>query len=112
MYYFGSWANPLGALRKYEKWRELQRTDYAPRDRGGLTIKQLFDACLASREADLRSGEIVQRTFDSLLKTGKFDADFFGRQRPVASLKPNDFAALKTNFAERKNPVGATNEIN
>lgn len=111
--YFGSWEEgPQAALRNYEAWLDAQHNSYADSDTGGVTIKRLFDACLAAREADFKSGEIAQRTFDSLLKTGKYVAEFFGRAKPVASLTPADFASLKTDFAERKNPVGVTNEIN
>ena len=110
--YFGAWADPDAALAKYLDDRaDLQagRTPATPAD--AVTVADLCNRYLASKEGLLANGEIAAKTFRDMLATARQVTRAFGRVRPVADLAAADFGGLRTQLARRRGPVALANEI-
>jgi hypothetical protein len=67
-----------------------------------ITVKQLCDMVLASKEDMVNTGELAKAPFRGYLDHGKLIAKFFGRDTPISSLTPHDFERLKAYFARPK----------
>lgn len=113
IYYFGTWDDPEGALEEYlTSKRDLEKGRTKPSSVSRrLTVKQLIDAFLTAKEKRRDVGDISPRTFSGLHSTGRLMADFFGRQTPVESLRPEDFAEYRGKIAMTRNAVSVGNEI-
>ena len=113
IHYFGNWSDPEGALEEYHRAKlNLEKgRPKPPAAATGLTIKGLVDAFLTAKERRRDVGDISGRTFDGLRTTGKRIADFFGRQTPVESLQPTDFADYWAMVSKTRNAVSVGNEI-
>src|ERR1700746_3181775 len=61
LHYFGPWADPDGALAKYETEKEARHSGRAPRpDPGDVTIKDVCNAFLNEKRALVGSGEMSE----------------------------------------------------
>jgi integrase len=106
--YFGRWDNPAGALAEYERFAGA-RID---------TVSQaamcLADACnlfLTSKEEDKDQGKLSSRTYEDYKSMCKRLLAFLGRERDMAELQPEDFAAYRRTREEKCNLVSVGNEI-
>lgn len=109
VYYFGRWDDPQAALREFDQWRV--NLEAGNGDTSGATVADVVNDFLAAKQSKAITGEISDRTFDTLHRTGKYIAEFFGRSRLVGSLKPRDFTAMRADIAKRRNPIGVGNEV-
>ena len=76
-----------------------------------MTVGELCDQFLLSKENLVDSGEIVQRTInDYKIITDRIVA-FFGKNRRVNDLRPSDFSSLRADLAKTWGPVRLTVEI-
>lgn len=78
----------------------------------GVTVRELANTFLASKENLVNSGELSPRTFADYLATCERMADAIGRERLVSDLAADDFEALRATLAKRWGPVAVGNEIN
>jgi len=77
----------------------------------GLTIRDLCNRFLTSKQLLLDSGELSRLTFrDYFLACGQV-VEAFGRQRLVSDLVAADFEQLRVQLAKRCGPVRLGNEI-
>jgi hypothetical protein len=61
--YFGPWADPDGALEKYNAQKDDLHSGKKPRpDREGVTVKDVVNAFLNHKKDRLDSGELSPRT--------------------------------------------------
>ncbi len=67
-----------------------------------LSVKQLCDLVLASKEDKVNTGELSKATFRGYHVHGKLITKFFGRNTLISSLTPQDFERLKAHFARPK----------
>jgi integrase len=119
VYYLGRVADDPNGIKAREEWNRKRTNIDAGRDADAdespadLSIEKLCFEYLAFQEArrDAREPEISPRTFQGLVATCKTVAEFFGRQRAVASLKPDDFGKLKSHLAKTRRLVALGNEI-
>jgi integrase len=113
MYYFGPWADPMGALEKFQAQRDDLYAGRKPRGAGpaGLTVRELCNRFLTAKKLLLDSGEIAPRTWQEYHTTCERLVSEFGRERPVDDLAADDFEALRGTLGKTRGPVSLGNEI-
>jgi integrase len=105
VHYFGPWADSDGALKKYLDQKDALHAGRTPRpDPQTLTIKDLANAFLNAKKQALEAGELALRTWLDYRVMMATLVDGFGKHRMVASLEPQDFAALKSKLSKRNGP--------
>ena len=113
--YFGSWkAGWEEALRNYEAQRERLYTGREPAQEapeGGVCVKDAVNYFLKIKQDARDAGEIAEKTYREYEAAGVVVLDVLGRATAVEGLRPDDFARLKRNLAERLGPVRMGNEI-
>lgn len=101
MHYFGPWADPQGALARYLDERPYYETGRTP-PRAEVTVGMVLDGFLGEKFAKLSTGDIAQLTYDEYQTTCDVVADALGKDRPVSTILPHDFTALRMKLAVGK----------
>lgn len=105
MHYFGHWADPDAALKKYLDQKDALHAGRKPRvETEGLTVKELANAFLAAKQALVDNGELSPRTWSEYKVTTDLIVDDFGKQRLVVDLDTEDFAKLRKKMAKKWGP--------
>jgi integrase len=106
-HYFGPWSDPDGALAKYEEQADALHAGRTPRpDPEALTVKDLANAFLNAKKAQMDAGELSPRTWDGYKGACDFLVKQLGKARLVSDLGPDDFAKLRNQLAKRYGPHG------
>lgn len=109
-YYFG--IDRDEALKRYVAEREDIQAGRPPRRRhGDTTVAELVDTFLTEKRNRLDAGELSARTWADYYATCKAVTAEFGKARPVADLRPADFAKLRAGVACRLGPVSVLNFV-
>jgi integrase len=112
VHYFGRWDNPQAALNKYLEQKDDLMAGRVPRALlDELTIQDLVNEFLASKDSLKDSGEIGTVYFDELKKTCGRIVEQFGLRRLVVDVLPRDFEKLRAEFANKWSPVTVKNEL-
>jgi integrase len=112
LHYFGPWADADAALRKYLDQRDDLHAGRTPRVAGdGLTVRDLLNRFLTTKQHLLDSGEITARTFSDYHGTCKRIGDAFGLTRRVDDLAADDFERLRAELAKTWGPVALGNQV-
>ncbi len=135
LYYFGRWGNSVQgemhpvddtdataakALDEFNRqWPYIRegRTP-PPIDAGvGCTIRNLCNTFLSSKKSKVETGELSQYSFSEYMRTTDAIVEFFGRDRRVDDLRPDDFEKFRVYLAKGKNggacgPVTLKSKIN
>src|SRR4051812_36036535 len=112
MHYFGPWADPDGALAKYLEQKDALHSGRKPReDTQGVTVKQLCNRFLNAKTARRDVGEITHRTWQGYKYACDLLVAHLGKQRLVADLDPDDFAALRNKMAAKWGPTTLGNVV-
>mgnify|MGYP000050061879 CR=1 FL=1 len=112
MHYFGVWADPDAALRKYLNDRDfLQAGLEPPTDQDRVTIRDLCNHFLTAKQRRLDNNEIGTQTFTGYTYMCGIVIDAFGKFRSAGSIGPRDFTELRSVIAERYGPVRTKNVI-
>src|SRR5215469_15541643 len=99
--YFGPWADPDGALKKYLEEKDDLHAGRTPRpDPDALKVKDLANAFLNAKQALMDADELARRTWDDYKEACDLLVAHAGRGRLVADLGPADFAALRNKAAK------------
>jgi integrase len=102
MHYFGPWDDPDGALAKYLEQKDDLHAGRKPRpDAEALTVKGLANAFLNHKQAKLDAGELAPRSWMNCKEAADLLVSHFGKQRTVADLGTDDFAALKNKMSKK-----------
>src|SRR5262245_9603249 len=105
LHYFGIWADPDGALKKYLEEKDDLLAGRKPRlDPAPLTIKDLCNHYLNAKQVRVQSGELSPRTWEGYKESCDAVVLAFGKGRLVADITPDDFAALRDRLAQRLGP--------
>lgn len=114
IHYFGPWADPEGALRRYrQKATDLHAGEDAPTSptASGASVEDVCDAYLASRESDVVSSRerdkqrhdtsIGPAQFHRYRKAGEVMIEVLGANREADTLRPIDWNKVKTHLAKK-----------
>jgi integrase len=105
-HYFGPWDDPDGALRKYLDQKDDLHAGRTPRpDPEGVTVKDVANAFLDHKRDKMAAGELSVRTWAKYKEVTDLLVSRLGKSRPVADLRPDDFAKLKNAMAKRWGPL-------
>ncbi len=105
--YFGPWGDPDGALAKFLDERDAWFAGRNPRKNGrpdGLTIRDLCNRFLTSKERLLAAGDLVEVTFRLHKETCARLVSYFGGDRLVTDVSPDEFERFRSTFAEALAP--------
>lgn len=117
VYCFGKWDDPQGALDRFNAEREYLENGKLPPSRRSqaepdyLSVRHLCAAFLVAKQNDLGLGYISQQHFDDQQETCKTIVDFFGKERAVSDLGPDDFRKLREHLSKRKTGKGSIGGI-
>jgi integrase len=111
IYYFGPWADPQAALEKYLRQKDELLAGRTPSSGEGLTVRQLVNSFLNSKQRLLDCGEIRQSTFQDYHDNCDRVLRVFGKATLVQSLRPIDFETLRADFAKTHGPVTLCGDI-
>lgn len=113
MHYFGVWEDPTAARDKYMDQRDDLHAGRTPRHTSekGVRLIDLVNSFIHDKKILAGSGELSSRAFDDYKRTGKMVADFFGRERRVEDLRPEDFSRLREQIASTRGVTATGNEI-
>jgi integrase len=112
LHYFGPWADPDGALKKYQEQAEALHAGRAPRhDQEAATVKDVCNAFLSAKQEQVDNGELSPRTWDGYKTACDFLVAQLGKGRLMADLGPADFAKLRARLADRYGPHGLGTHI-
>jgi len=106
LFYFGSWKDPDSALKYYLEVKDDLLAGRRPRPRGSdeLTVANLCDLFLGSRERRVETGDLERRTFKEYRTEAKRIVAELGRTTVVEQLRPEDFAELRAKLGKGVNP--------
>jgi integrase len=112
LHYFGPWEDPEGALNKYLDQKDDLHAGRRPRAHAGeVLVRDVLNHFLTAKKRLLDSGELTARTWGHYHGTCERIAAAFGRTRPVADLRADDFAELRAAVAKSWGPVALGAEI-
>ncbi len=114
LHYFGKWDDPQAALERFNReWPYLSegRTPPPSDTRAGVTVRELVNAFLTSKESKLDGGELTERTFLDYYRACQSLVDQLGKDRRVDDLSPKDFERFRASLAGRGGVVRLRNEI-
>jgi integrase len=102
LYYFGPWADPDGALKKYLEQGGALHAGRNPKPNAeALTVKQLCNEFLTFKLNRVDSGELSPRTFTDYKDACSEVVHAFGKGRLADDLTPGDFADLCKRIAKK-----------
>lgn len=110
--YFGRIDNPQAAL---DEW--LRVKDYLlagrnpPATTEGLTVMDLCNHFMTSRQRKMEAGELKQKTWADYDSCCRRLQAVLGKRRTVADLDAKDFSAFRAHLAGIRSPVALANEI-
>jgi integrase len=102
-HFFGPWENPDAAEKKHHEQKAALKEGRKPREASaGVTVKELVNAFLATKQSLVDSGELTQRSWDDYKSACDLAIEKFGKSRLVADLDPDDFAKLRDVMVKKK----------
>jgi integrase len=105
LHYFGPWSDPDAALTKYLEQKDALHAGRKPRETSdGTTVKELANRFLNAKQQLIDAGELSPRTWTDYKETCDQVLTAFGKQRLLADLDPDDFAALRNKLAKKWGP--------
>ena len=112
MHYFGPWDDPDGALKKYQAERDDLHAGRTPRTKTGcLTLKELLNRFLTSKQHLVDTGELKKVSFMDYKEACRRVSEAFGLDRLVLDLAADDFEELRKTMAKTWGPVRLGAEI-
>ena len=112
LHYFGPWDNAQAALDKYLDQKDDLHAGRTPRvSTDGLTVMDLCNRFLTSKNHQVDSGEITPRTFADYKTVTDRIVRVFGLKRLVDDLRADDFEQLRADISKTRGLVALGNEI-
>ena len=112
MHYFGPWDDPDAALKKYLEQRDELHAGRTPRAKAdGLTVRELLNRFLTSKQNLVDTGELEPVSFFDYKEACRRVAESFGLDRLVLDLAADDFQGLRKTMAKTWGPVRLGAEI-
>lgn len=99
--YFGPWADPDAALKRYLDEKEDLYAGREPRPKGGgVDVRLAINSFLASKESLFKCGELSGQSWRMYKDTCQIIAKFMMLTRAVEDLQPVDFIELREKLAK------------
>jgi len=112
MLYFGPWDDPQAALNRYLSQRDDLYAGRTPRTQlEGMTVREVCNRYLTSKQQLRDSGEIDDRTFNDYYSACEKMLECLNGSRIVADLTPHDFEQLRAKFSKTLGTVALGNAI-
>ncbi|TWT35606.1 site-specific tyrosine recombinase XerD [Posidoniimonas corsicana] len=114
IYYFGVWADPDAAVRRFLEERDDLFAGRRPRSRDSesIDLHHLCNLFLNHNQARVERNELTELTWNKYFKTAKTILATLGRGRTLDSIGPADFSELHAAFsAETSNPHTLGSEV-
>lgn len=113
-HYFGSWEAPQTAVDEWERIKEDLYAGRKPRPKreDGLPIHALLNQFIAAKSSDVDAGELEPKSYRDLFRECRRIKDYFGRDRYVEDLGPDDFIGFRVHLAEGRSKTTLGNIIN
>ena len=113
IHYFGPWGDWKAALERHNKEYPYLKARIAPPESyDGITVGELCNRFLTTKQALLDSEEISDRWFEDVTKACDLLIGGIGKDRIVVTLLPADFEKLRNKLVKGKSPTVAKNRIN
>ncbi len=115
MFYFGQWSDPQAALERFNReWPYLSegRTPPPVDTKDGCTLVTLCNTFLSAKKDKLDSGELSGHTFGGYHQTAARLLAYFGKDRRVDDIRPDDFEGYRKTLSKTLGVVTLKNEIN
>lgn len=112
--YFGPWGDSDGALKNYLKWRDDLQAGLRPRQDGSqLTVVDMCNQFLGAMQLKMERGRLTPRTWNDYHRIVGKIVGYFGKERLVESLRPQDFQGFLASFPpdKIKSPTSVANLI-
>lgn len=112
--YFGPWDDPDAALAKYVDERDAWFAGRNPRKNcrtDGLSLRDLANWFLTSKERKLAAGDMVRVTFALHHRTCRKLLAHFGGDRLVEDIQPSEFDEYREALAAQLAPASLRGEI-
>ena len=102
LHYFGPWADPDGALKKYMEQKADLHAGRTPRIAAdAVTIKDLANAFLNAKQALVDTSELSRLTWGDYKTATDELVAVFGKNRLLLDIAPDDFAKLRDKMAKK-----------
>jgi integrase len=112
LHYFGSWADPIGALNEWLADEHVIRSGGDRRaDTGDHDILWLTNEFYAAKEQQRDNGDLSPRALRDYERSCEFIQEFFGKTRTLESIDAPDFARLRQSFPSTWNATTINNNI-
>jgi integrase len=103
--YFGPWADPDAALKKYLEQKDALHAGRKPRlEAGSLTVKELANHFLNAKQLLVDAGELSPLTWADYKRVADELVRHAGKARLVSDLDPEDFAGLRNKMTTKWGP--------
>lgn len=110
--YFGPWDDPDTALALYKQQVDDLRAGREPRPaEHGITIQELFNRFANRRRLDTETGELDLRTWNEYDQVCKRFIGVIDKTREVASLREEDFEAVRRVLAKSRTGKGTVSLV-
>ncbi|MEZ6148401.1 MAG: hypothetical protein R3B91_23820, partial [Planctomycetaceae bacterium] len=116
VHYFGKVEDDPKGVEAEKEWNRVRDDLYAAREPGArdsdsISLKGLVNEYLTHQERRRDAGEISLRTFLGMHATCENLVKALGKTKQVSTLRPDDFAKLKTYLAKTRQAVSLRNEM-
>lgn len=105
VHYFGPWSDPATALARWQhEWPLIMAGEVrvvAPAYQASMSVVQIATEYAAALDARAARGQLSPRTIRNLHLVLDWFVSLAGKDRPVASLRPSDFAKALTGISKR-----------
>lgn len=109
-HYFGSWADPQAALRKYLDQRDDLQAGRVP-VKAGATVTDLCNVFMEAKGLLRNSGELSDRSVWDYHCSCRRIVESFGKTATLLSLGPQDFLSLRAQIAKTRGPKALSTEV-
>ena len=107
----GTWQEALDEYKRVAEYLHRGEEPPDPTDPDQLRVVDLCNHYLTYKQDFVSSGELSPISFRDYKRVAKRVVDFFGRDTPVAALKPFRFTRHRAHMATTMGPVALRNEI-
>lgn len=113
-HFFGLWEDPQAALNEWIRVKDDLLAGRKPRERltDGLPVHELLNRFIAFKKRQRDSDELSPRSYTDLFRECERVVKYFGRDRFVEDIGPDDFESFRAEIAKNRSKTTLGNIIN